>query len=104
MLFIAALIARGTIAAIATAALMFYLSVNYRADGGKKSHANDGYHYYIRNAHHLPSFLCLPNTESISNLPVFLKTIKVTATAITASHMNSVHHQLPTVYTIEPVI
>ncbi len=38
--------------------------------------------------------------DEISNLPKFLNTITVVTSAITASQINSVHHQLPTVYTI----
>lgn len=52
---------------------------------------------YTQSALLVGSFFFLLKILRISNLPVFLNTIKVTTAAMTASQMNTVHHQLPTV-------
>ena len=91
--------------AVATTAFSLYLFVNQPADN--TDHRNGYHHYdgYIKRSHKIlltknysSSFFFLRlKILSISNLPIFLKTIKVTTKPITASQINSVHHQLPTV-------
>lgn len=88
----------------ATAALMRKFFIYYYSHNRRERHRNGDYYTYIERRHYssacLFDFFFLLNIFTISNTPIFLKTIKVTITAITPSQINSVHHQLPTVYTI----
>lgn len=88
-------VACGTARAVAAAALAFYFFIDKPTYYGESGNG-DNYRYDdIERVHFLLLFLKILR---ISNLPVFLKAISATAAPTTASHMNSVHHQLPTVY------
>lgn len=87
----------GRTAAVAAAALVLYLFVYSHPDDGQKRRADHRYYNYFDRSHYFYSLFLRLKILSISNFPIFLSTINVTTAAITASQMNTVHHQLPTV-------
>ncbi len=94
LLLFFAFVACGATAAVAAAALAFYFFIDKPTCHGESGNG-DNYRYDdVERVHFLLLFLKILVT---SNLPVFLKTISVTAAPATASQINSVHHQLPTV-------
>ena len=93
------MVAGGTAATASAAAVtadifMFYLAVYKPAhDGGNRN----AYYYDNSNIYTVHCLLLRLKILVISNLPMLRRTIKEVTAAITASQMNSVHHQLPTV-------
>ncbi len=84
--------------AVATASFTLYFSVNEIGDYAYNRDTDDRNYRYIDCVHFLLLLLILSFFKN-GSLPLLFSTINTAARAATASHTNTLHHQLPTVYT-----